>query len=313
MNQSQITNANFKGQFSGHETFPLRHGWLKKAFDAVESCEGKARADLFKGENAIARFGVGKNMALSIRHWAVVCGIIKEQSDGFLRPTPLAEFLFGDQGVDPYLESKASLWLLHWELAGKRPEKASSWYWAFNLLPALQFDRATIVDHLLLAGEKNAWKKASIATLKRDIDCFLRCYAPRKAKGQTAEENIESVLAELGLILPTSGSTYRFNKGPHTSLPDEVFALCLFDYWRALGSPSVLSVERIAYETGSPGRVFKLDENSIVDRLMAIDGVTDRAASWADTAGLRQVHVHHDIEEEYAFLRSAYTSLEVAA
>ena len=47
----------------GHETFPLRYGWLKKAFDAVaeEEATGNERS-VFLAADAIARFGVGRNM-----------------------------------------------------------------------------------------------------------------------------------------------------------------------------------------------------------------------------------------------------------
>ena len=48
-----------KGQFAGHETFPLRLLWLKKAFDAVGD---QADARTFQEQEAIARFGVGRNM-----------------------------------------------------------------------------------------------------------------------------------------------------------------------------------------------------------------------------------------------------------
>jgi hypothetical protein len=75
MLRGPITDSEFKGQFSGHETFPLRHLWLRKAFDAVEP--GAPRT-IFSSPDSIVTFGVGKNMALAIRHWALACGIIEE-------------------------------------------------------------------------------------------------------------------------------------------------------------------------------------------------------------------------------------------
>jgi len=54
-------------QFSGHETFPLRQLWLRKAYDAVTESEEPAPRSVFADEDAIVRFGVGKNMAMSIR------------------------------------------------------------------------------------------------------------------------------------------------------------------------------------------------------------------------------------------------------
>lgn len=53
---------------------------------------------------------------------------------------------------------------------------------------------------------------------------------------------------------------------------------------------SSLSFETIAYGDGSPGRVFKLDEDSIAERLFALEELTEGSFIWTDTAGLRQVH-----------------------
>jgi hypothetical protein len=63
-------------QFSGHETFPLRQLWLRKAYDAVTETRAPAQRSVFAGEDAIVRFGVGKNMAMSIRFWATACGVV---------------------------------------------------------------------------------------------------------------------------------------------------------------------------------------------------------------------------------------------
>ena len=55
----------YRPQLSGHETFPLRYGWLKKAYDAVRKREGQAdNGEVFSGPDAIARFGVGKKHGL---------------------------------------------------------------------------------------------------------------------------------------------------------------------------------------------------------------------------------------------------------
>ena len=62
--------------FSGHETFPLRQMWLKKVIEqAVGNVVPKTA---FADENAIAEFGVGKNMVASMRHWALACNVMTE-------------------------------------------------------------------------------------------------------------------------------------------------------------------------------------------------------------------------------------------
>src|SRR5438477_7512764 len=96
--------------FSGHETFPFRYPWLKKGFDAV--CDD---GDVFLRDDAITTLGVGKNMVRSIRHWCLTAGVIETnqggEEEGSLRATKLGKVLFAKDGLDPYLEDPATLWL----------------------------------------------------------------------------------------------------------------------------------------------------------------------------------------------------------
>src|ERR1700685_4004049 len=116
MARGPLFQDGYRPQLSGHETFPLRYGWLKKACDAVQASEHQPEnRSIFLSDEAIARFGVGKNMVASMRHWANCCGVIAEDpKSGQLSPTDVGNFLFGDEGVDPYLECAASLWHIHW-------------------------------------------------------------------------------------------------------------------------------------------------------------------------------------------------------
>src|SRR3569623_1922415 len=116
-----------KGQFSGHETFPLRLLWLKKAFDSVGS---GAKTTLFQDPDSIVTFGVGRNMAISMRHWALATCVL-EEVDAKLRPTALATELLSNDGWDPYLERVASIWLLHWHVAST-PDDTTTIYYAFH-------------------------------------------------------------------------------------------------------------------------------------------------------------------------------------
>ena len=50
-----------------------------------------------------------------------------------------------------------------------------------------------------------------------------------------------------------------------------------------------MSFENAAYMPGSPGRVFLLDEEDIVDRLERLEGFSDKTLTWSETAGLRQI------------------------
>jgi hypothetical protein len=308
MPKFDISTPNFRGQFSGHETFPLRHGWLKKSHDAVADKETGAGNYLFKDPEAVVRFGVGKNMALSIRHWAVACNILEETESAGLKITKFGNFLLGPDALDPHLESTASIWLLHWMLAGTNPSKATTWYWAFNFLPKQQFERAGLSENLLSNAKERGWKQNSLATFKRDIECFIRCYVPKSGKGVTTEERVETPLSELSLITQLGTSSYRFNRGPQLSLPDEVFAWSLFEYWRGREASNVLTIEQITYDPGSPGRVYKLDDASVAERLSRLSDLTKGRARWSDTSGLRQVHIHKDYEDRFELLHQALSA-----
>lgn len=305
MLRGPLANPDFKGQFSGHETFPLRHLWLRKAYDAVRQCrQNPAPRAIFANEDAIIRFGVGKNMVSAIRFWALACDIISEEDGGY-RTTPIGDFLFGENGADPFIEAPATLWLLQWLIAGN-PERATTWYWAFNHFTAQTFDREALVQPIVDFCKERKRARTAAATIKRDVECFLRSYVPR-ADTKFTDDTMESVLAELSLIRPVSGKTFEFRRGPKPSLPDGVFNYALHAFWaRYAPDQGTLAVEAIAFEPGSPGRVFKLDEHSLIERLARIDDTSSGAYSWSDTAGVRNVSRRAARIDPFELLGAAY-------
>ena len=303
MPRGPIYQADYKPQLSGHETFPLRYGWLKKAYDSVYTSEGQPdNKSIFLDDDSIARFGVGKNMVASMRHWATATGIIKEgETSNALVTTALGKLLFSPEGLDPYMEHPTSLWLIHWQLSG-RPEK-TTWFWGFNNFPGATFERDRFVKGLEKIAKDRAWVRVATTTIRRDVECFVRTYVARQAFGQASpEDTLESPLAELGLIKAVGKRDgFRFVRGPKSTLGDGVFLYALIDFWgRFSPAASTLSFEAIAHEPGSPGRVFLLDENDVADRLLDLEEFTQGAFRWSETAGLKQV------------LRDAKLNLDVA-
>lgn len=295
-------------RFSGHETFPLRLLWLKKAYDAVVAGVNSKRT--FQEQGAIARFGVGKNMAMSMLHWATACGVVGERS-GQLEVTALGDLLFNDRdGLDPYLENPSTIWLIHDALCAMR--EVTSFFYAFNIFSQPLFDRSALVKELSeIAAERGA--RATTETVKRDVEVLLRSYAPRVA--DTGEDASEPLLAELGLIRELRPGQFEFVRGPKPSLSQAVFAYALIGYWQRWHKDSpTLSVETIAYSVGAPGRVFRLDEEGVAFRLAAIGDITGGALVWTDTAGLRQVARREALEkiDVLALLKQAYEARLVA-
>lgn len=288
-----------RAQFAGHETFPLRLLWLKKAHNAIR---GGAPVGTFLEQDAIARFGVGRNMAASIRFWALASGFAAEQ-DRWIAPTPLADAVLSDDGLDPYLEDPATAWLAHWHVAST-PEMTTTIYYAFNGLASVDFDPGALVEELLTLAQARGWR-ATRGTLKRDVEVFLRSYVRRGGAG--GEDAAEPLLAELGLVAEARvGGWYEFARGPKPTLADAVFAFALSDFWARTGG-GTLTAEQACYAPGSPGRVFKLDEDSVVTRLMAMPALTGGAWLWTDTAGLRQLQRMQEFEA-LSLLPSAYAA-----
>jgi hypothetical protein len=296
MRRGLLYEENYKPQFSGHETFPLRYGWLKKVFDAVYGCEitgNKRRAkDLFLNEDSIARFGVGKNMVASMRHWATVSNVIVEDTDGDIVTTPLAQMLLRDEGgLDPWLENASSLWAFHWNIVSNPPK--TTYVWLFSYFNNTQFDRSTLVSLISdICHDRKGWKDMAEATIRRDVECLIRTYVNKPSKSDNfTEEQIESPLAELGLIQPMNkNDTFQLRRGQHPSLGNGVFLYTLLEFWkRSTSEARTLSLETIAYEVCSPGRVLCLDESAVAERLYSIEETSKSILAWSETAGLRQV------------------------
>ena len=311
MGRGPLYEYNYTPQLSGHETFPLRYGWLKKAFDAVrntEDCEDNR--SVFLADDAIARFGVGKNMVASIRHWATAAGVIREDSPK-IKTTPLGRRIFAANGLDWYMENPATAWLVHWQLCSK--PKKTTWFWAFNHFSAPFFEREMLIRSLVKLADELGWKKASPATIQKDVACFVRTYVSLPPSGKSSrEDTLESPLTELGLIRPIGKRDgFRFVRGRKPTLGQGVFCYAVTEFWRnRLPSARSLSFEVIAHEPGSPGRVFLLDENDLVDRLTALEEVSSGVYRWSETTGLKQLVRNRvlDIDEEIECIKADYSS-----
>ncbi len=292
MGRGPLFQNDYSPQFSGHETFPLRYGWLKKAFDRVDETEhDDENRMLCWDDDAIARFGVGKNMVASMRHWAKAVGVIEEPATNAVRTAEFGRKLLSDHGgFDPYMEHPATLWLIHWQLAAY-PEK-TTWFWAFSHYPAITFERESLIRKLGRLANERGWSRVAETTLKNDVACFIRNYVAPQPSGKTGHDDaLESPLTELGLIRAIGKNDgFRFARGPKSTLGDGIFAYALVDFWvRFFPNAATLSFEAVAHAPGSPGRVFQFDENDVADRLAALDDVTGGALRWSEIAGLKQV------------------------
>ncbi|HGH6037529.1 TPA: DUF4007 family protein [Vibrio cholerae] len=284
---SALDNPQYALTFSGHETFPLRQTWLKKVVKI--STNGLIEKKKFSDPQQLAELGVGKNMLASMKYWALACGVIEEYDNAHFKLTELAEKVFSDDGFDPFSESVTTTWLLHWILASSG-YKATSIYYVFNRLNTNKFRKNDVKEELEnLISSKG--KRVSLSSLSKDLDILFRSYSLKLGgSGRYQEDFAEPVFSELGLINQDENGVFSFNRGPKESLNNHLFVYALLSFWDALKSHSnTLSLDMITYAEGSPGRVFKLDENSVAERLLSIAELTQGKLIWSDSAGIKQI------------------------
>ncbi len=294
---NSISKQKFKPSFSGHQTFPFRYTWLKKGYDAV-----KENANVFTNDNATSILGVGKNMVQSIRHWCRVTGIIKvvgKNQNGFA-PTELGHNIFNDiNGFDPYLDDPATLWLIHWQIASNI-NQATGWYWAFNILKKNRFNSETFSIELQAWArlQNGSMRPISSNTLQRDVNCFIRTYCQSHQKTAVVEESFDCPLVELNLVqkIPDSAE-YEFQRGGKDTLSVEIFTKTLIDFWHIkYNERDSLPFTELMNVPLSPGRIFKLDEDSMTIYLEQLEDLTEGILNYDETADLKQVYRHKDYD-----------------
>lgn len=279
--------------FSGHESFPLRYAWLKKGYDALEEEDNQ----VFSSESGMVELGVGKNMVRAIRHWGLVAGmweVIPQSRGKDLRPTLLGHsLLMNVKGWDPYMDELGTIWLLHWQLT-KAPEGATAWWYLFSRPRSDAFTKAELEAELQeVADEAEGGRRVPSSTIQRDIDVLVRCYTRAKAERGAWEEVLNSPLMALDLVRPVPGrkGAYVCPLGAQPTLPQGIFDAALVDFCGRTLKDGVrsFSFDKLLYDWGSPGRIFRLTESALMERLHHTVTGWPEHFSFGETANLRQL------------------------
>ena len=274
--------------FSGHETFPLRLSWLKKAVDVISK-----KSTIFHSDSAIAEFGVGKNMVRAIRHWGLATEIIEFDTDSKERnPFRVSEFgtyLLGEEGVDPYCEDTATLWLLHWLLC-RSPHRATLWHFVFGYWRGGTLDFRSLQPVLEKWLDERGASMPSDATLRRDLKCLLNTYVARHWSNSHLENVVESPLSSLGLLYKDRGEVY-LRESQRRGLPPEIFAYAVLDYWdQNFDGMKTLSTHDVMTRRASPGQIFLLSEEQTFELANRIEKFEEVPFRFDSTAGIHQFY-----------------------
>ncbi|MGY6285446.1 DUF4007 family protein [Methylorubrum extorquens] len=278
--------------FSGHESFAPRYGWLPKLYDAIVDDPG-----LFADEDgAIARLGLGKNMVRSLRFWGDAFGLLGAEGR-MVRPTPLAVSILDPvDGRDRYVERTETLWKLHWALATRG--HLGAWNVVFDEISDPEVTRR----HLTTLVRQRAVRtrgEISQATLALHVSVFLQCYCGSEQDDIVLEDTLGCPLQELRLcrLVDAAGDqVVRMPRGPKPGLTVGAFAHALADHWHSrLAGNRTVSLRSLLHERHAPGKVLKLDEATLLERMEAtcreVGGMEVREDG---VGGLHLVALHDD-------------------
>lgn len=288
--------------FARHETFHPRYGWFRKAVIAAAKSP-----DVFTREDAPVELGVGKNMVRAIRFWGKAAKLLADVDNperprlASTVPSWNGAALLGEQpGLDPYLELPGSLWLLHWWMLAK-PSWLPVWWITFNQFGSVEFSEEDLLGAVLDELRRvPSWALPVEASIKKDVDCLLRMYAPRVAGRFALDDLLDCPFRELGLLETVwdDAHRYRFVIGAKPTLPAEIVAYASLEYLSVTDpSARTSTISRLSLDPGGPGRVFKLTEEALAKALEDY-GTTQNGVWLTSAAGVLQLAVDGDPRQQ---------------
>lgn len=305
---SVFLNIMSKLRFSGHDTFVVRAYWPKKGVDFVNN------GGRFGSEEAVVELGVGKNMVSSISFWMKALGLLNEDNT----TSDFANFLFGDQGVDPFLEDIGSIWLLHYYLV------KTGYSSIYSLIcNELRKERSVFNKRQLSAFIKRKYAEVednsfNQNTIDKDISVFTRLYTKIdfQSLSKDFEEEISSLMIELELISSTieeeikEGANKRekvewfyLHGEARPSLPPAILLFTILDNF--YGSKN-LGLKKLEIEPNSPGMVFLLSKDALYKQLKELEDL-NRDIIVSETAGNTVLVLPENIDK-WEVLRNYYAN-----
>ena len=275
-------NINAKDlHFYGHDTFPLRHLWLPKAVSHVRETK-----NLLDYSTIMTEQGLGRNMAKSMRHWAESTKIVeydyKEKEHNI---TPVGEIIFSERG-DKYIQYTDTVWLIHYLLVTNH-KKNAVWYYLFNCYGNSVFSKDSFISSIRSWLEKIDYPNAPPRKqLERDFNCCMNMYCLNDSrKKRSIEEYISSPFTQLQLIYNNNGE-YKIRRMASLEVSEQMFNYCLLDYLELYDKKTV-PFSDILHGEKSPGKVFNLTENTLVEYLERFIIRTNNIFEFETTAGMK--------------------------
>lgn len=281
--------------FSGHETFQCRHLWLKKGYDFVKS--GKS----FNADDAVVELGVGKNMVNSIRYWMRAFDLLGAGDT----LTEFAERMFDDDGLDPFLEDDASLWLMHYQLV--RKGYATSYNLIFNELrkKEIEFSKEKFVRFMKFKEESGLQFTFNKNTIESDFEVFVKLYVGTTESSKDGEEIVAGILPDLQLVRTIKNDKhplYNIENSERESLPKEVVLFALLADEQIGNSVNLDALER---DFNGIGSIFALNRLGLASK---IEQLCEKYhwLVYKEDSGIRELQFKSKPKGKYEILEDYY-------
>lgn len=250
-----------------HGSFYLRSGWGTKIIEAVNE-----DPMIFSPANepaAVDNIGLGRVMIKALRYWSDVIGLtneVKVQGGICHERTQLFNLI---QEYDPYFQKAGTLLLLHRNLACAE-EKATAWYWAFNELSGMQFDKDQFVNglHSYLAVNGTAVKKN---TVEKEYNCFKNTYIGNRKidKGSAMDEDTYPLFGPLHLLKVNDEKKIEKVSLTKTDIPLSILVYSITeDNLEAVENGNQISMDTLMEEPKQVGKYLNIKYSDLIDMLL---------------------------------------------
>lgn len=265
-----MTPAAVRPRFSGHETFACRFAWLPKAVRLIAR-DPKALSD---DERAILELGLGKNMVRALRFWLEAFDIASAEA-GVWSLLPFGEAIFGENGLDPYIERVETQWLLHWRLSTAVESPIFAWRHILYRRMRPDFTRSELLAEMRTEGMHLGYEHSDV-TLLQHADVFIHSYVG-SLNPTSPEDALDGPLVDLGLLRRLGrrrGGADRIEpvftlaRIPIGEIGGAVLDYAIANYWVARrAGESVVTFRDLAHGEGSPGATLRIDIDHLRDHL----------------------------------------------
>lgn len=254
--------------FSGHDSFQCRLMWLKKGYDFL------LEQNDFNTEAAGIVLGVGNNMVRSIRFWLRAFGVTNEQD----QLTDFAHLMFGKdkgQGLDPFLEDEATLWILHYRLVAIG--YASSYHLIFNEFRKnkIEFTKNDYLHFVKLRLEERSLS-ISENSINEDFVVFVKMYLNQDVQ-RDKEDSFSGILTELGLLdffvkqredsKKESENVFFIGAAEREEIPEIAILYAILENEAYEDS---ISLNQLEIDENSPASVYALTRSGLSQKLRAL-------------------------------------------